>query len=150
MDYRARFIELASEINAGMPEYVVDLVAEGLNRESKSIKGSRILLLGMAYKPDIDDVRESPALDVYALLEGKGAEVKYHDPYVGEVRFDSRVEQSVELDVEHLDAYDCVVITTNHGVFDIAAIVEHSRLVIDTRNATAGMGKKNVISLGAS
>jgi len=150
LDYRARFIELASEINAGMPEYVVDLVTDGLNQNAKSINGSKILVLGMAYKPDIDDVRESPALDVYALLEGKGAEVKYHDPYVAQIRFDSRVEDSVLLDLAALQQYDCVVITTNHSQFDIPAIVEHSRLVVDTRNATVGLDNEKIISLGAS
>ncbi len=150
LDYKARFIELASEINASMPEYVVDLVAEGLNGRSKSINGSKILLLGMAYKPDIDDVRESPALDVYALLEAKGAKVSFHDPYVDEVKFDSRMESSIDLDMDKLGDYDCVVITTNHSEYDIKAIVENSRLIVDTRNATAGIKSDKIIRLGAS
>ncbi len=149
LDYKARFIELASEINASMPEYVVELVAAGLNGDSKSIKGSNILVLGMAYKPDIDDVRESPALDVYALLEAKGANVSFHDPYVSEVRFDSRLERSIVLDHNKLGHYDCIVITTNHSNYDIPAIVENSRLIIDTRNATAGVGNGKIIKLGA-
>jgi len=149
LDYKARFIELASEINAAMPEYVIDLVADGLNNMSKSINGSNILLLGMAYKPDIDDVRESPALDVYALLEAKGAKVHFHDPYVPEIRFDSGMEQTVELDTAALDQYDCVVITTNHSEYDIQAIVDNSKLVVDTRNATKGMGNGQIIRLGA-
>jgi len=148
LDYKARFIELASEINSAMPEYVIDLVADGLNKMSKSINGSNILLLGMAYKPDIDDVRESPALDVYSLLEAKGAKVSFHDPYVSEIKFDSRIEQTVELNHTTLDQYDCVVITTNHSEYDIKAIVENSKLIIDTRNATAGMGMQNIIKLG--
>ena len=150
LDYKARFIELASEINAGMPEYVTDLVADGLNGMSKSINGSQILLLGMAYKPDIDDVRESPALDVYSLLEAKGAKVSFHDPYVREIKFDSRVEQTIDLDHNSLDQYDCVVITTNHSQYDIKAIVEHSKLIVDTRNATSGMGNGQIIKLGAN
>jgi len=150
LDYKARFIELASEINAAMPEYVIDLVADGLNNMSKSINGSNILLLGMAYKPDIDDVRESPALDVYALLEAKGAKVHFHDPYVPEIRFDSGMEQTVELKVDTLDQYDCVVITTNHSEYDIQAIVDNSKLVVDTRNATKGMGNGQIIRLGAN
>jgi len=148
LDYKARFIELASEINASMPEYVVDLVSDGLNGMAKSINGSNILLLGMAYKPDIDDVRESPALDVYALLEAKGANVSFHDPYVDEIKFDSRVESTIDLDHATLNQYDCVVITTNHSEYDIKAIVENSRLIVDTRNATAGIGNGEVIRLG--
>jgi UDP-N-acetyl-D-glucosamine dehydrogenase len=148
LDYKARFIELASEINASMPEYVVELVADGLNRAARSINGSNILLLGMAYKADIDDVRESPALDVYALLEAKGAMVSFHDPYVDEVKFDSGIKQTAKLDVSSLDHYDCVVITTNHSEYDIKTIVENSKLVVDTRNATAGIGNGDVIRLG--
>ena len=149
LDYKARFIELASEINASMPEYVVDLVSDGLNGMAKSINGSNILLLGMAYKPDIDDVRESPALDVYSLLEAKGAKVSFHDPYVSEIKFDSRMESTIDLDMDKLKEYDCVVITTNHSEYDMKAIVENSRLIVDTRNATVGIGNGEVIRLGA-
>jgi UDP-N-acetyl-D-glucosamine dehydrogenase len=150
LDYKARFIELASEINASMPEYVVDLVSDGLNGMAKSINGSNILLLGMAYKPDIDDVRESPALDVYALLEAKGANVSFHDPYVDEIKFDSTTESTIDLDMDKLKEYDCVVITTNHSEYDMKAIVENSRLIVDTRNATVGIGNGEVIRLGDS
>jgi UDP-N-acetyl-D-glucosamine dehydrogenase len=150
LDYRARFIELASEINSAMPEYVVELVGDGLNRDSKSINGSKVLLLGMAYKPDIDDVRESPALDVYALLEGKGAKVEFHDPYVSKIKFDSRMEESIELNTNNLGEYDCVVITTNHSEYDIKAIVDNAKLVVDTRNATAGMKNGKITLLGGS
>ncbi|MCF7807587.1 MAG: nucleotide sugar dehydrogenase [Candidatus Marinimicrobia bacterium] len=150
LNYRARFIELASEVNSGMPEYVVELVAEGLNRYARSINGSRVLMLGMAYKPDIDDVRESPALDVYALLEAKGAKVVFHDPYVDKIRFDSRLEDSIDLKLEDLGEYDCVVITTNHSEYDFDAIVENAKLVVDTRNATANIKSDKVIRLGAS
>jgi UDP-N-acetyl-D-glucosamine dehydrogenase len=150
LDYKARFIELASEINASMPEYVVELVADGLNGISKSINGSRILLLGMAYKPDIDDVRESPALDVYALLEAKGAKVSFHDPYVAEIKFDSRMEATIDLDMDKLGDYDCVVITTNHSQYDIKAIVDNAKLIVDTRNATAGIKGNKIIRLGAA
>lgn len=150
LDYKARFIELASEVNAAMPEYVVELIGDGLNRFAKSIRGSKILLLGMAYKPDIDDVRESPALDVYSLLEAKGAKVSFHDPFVDEIRFDTRMEQTVDLDLNALEAYDCVVITTNHSEYDFKAVVANAELVIDTRNATAGLDSEKVIRLGAS
>ena len=149
LDYKARFIELASEVNASMPEYVVELVGDGLNKFARSINGSKVLLLGMAYKPDIDDVRESPALDVYSLLEAKGAKVSFHDPFVSEIRFDSRMETTIDLDLKMLDAYDCVVITTNHSEYDFKAIVENSRLVVDTRNATAGIDSEKVKRLGA-
>jgi len=149
LDYKARFIELASEVNAAMPEYVVELVGDGLNKFARSINGSKVLLLGMAYKPDIDDVRESPALDVYSLLEAKGAKVSFHDPFVSEIRFDSRMETTIDLDLKMLDAYDCVVITTNHSEYDFKAIVENSRLVVDTRNATAGIDSEKVKRLGA-
>ncbi|MCF7823965.1 MAG: nucleotide sugar dehydrogenase [Candidatus Marinimicrobia bacterium] len=150
LDYKARFIELASEINSAMPEYVVELVGSALNRGSKSINGSNILLLGMAYKPDIDDVRESPALDVYALLEAKGAKVEFHDPYVNRIKFDSRFEESIKLDMKNLSQYDCVVITTNHTEYDVNAIVENASLIIDTRNATAKLKSEKIVRLGAS
>lgn len=149
LNYKARFIELASEINASMPEYVIELVADALNRNQKSISGSKVLLLGMAYKPDIDDVRESPALDVYSLLEAKGATLSFHDPYVPKIMFDGEYRQSITLEAEKLAEYDCVVITTNHSEYDVAAIVKHSKVIVDTRNATKGLGSQKVISLGA-
>ena len=150
LNYRARFIELASEINAEMPYYVVDLVAEGLNRNEKSIKGSKILLLGMAYKPDIDDVRESPALDIHEILQRKGALVSYHDYYVPRVRFNGRVIESIELNEQVLKSQDCVVITTNHSRYDWKWVVENASLVVDTRNATANLESKKIIRLGAA
>jgi len=149
LDYKARFIELASEVNAAMPEYVVELVGGSLNKVAKSVNGSKILLLGMAYKPDIDDVRESPALDVYALLEAKGAKVDFHDPYVSKIKFDSHFEESIELNMETLGQYDCVVITTNHSEYDFKAIVENSKLIVDTRNATKAFKNDNIVRLGA-
>ncbi|MCF7796178.1 MAG: nucleotide sugar dehydrogenase [Lentisphaeria bacterium] len=150
LNYRARFIELAGEINAEMPNYVVDLVIEGLNRQGKSVKGSKILLLGMAYKPDIDDVRESPALDVHALLKTRGAQVDFNDPYVEKVRFDGIYAESVPLDEATLSEYDCVVVTTNHKVYDMDMIAKHARLIIDTRNSTAHLKNENIIRLGAA
>lgn len=150
LNYRARFIELAGEINAEMPNYVVDLVIEGLNRHGKSVKGSKILLLGMAYKPDIDDVRESPALDVHALLKSRGALVDFNDPYVEKVRFDGIYAESVPLDEGTLADYDCVVVTTNHKVYDMNMIAKHAQLIIDTRNSTAHLKHDNIIRLGAA
>jgi len=134
-----RFIELAGHINAGMPHYVVEKVAEALNTKRKAVNGSDILIAGIAYKRDIDDMRESPALDVMGLLHGKGAKVSYADPYVPEVpgrewsgRYDIK---SVELTRGTLSRYDCVVIVTDHKAFDYDAIVSEADLIVDTRNA---------------
>ncbi|HZD06487.1 MAG TPA: nucleotide sugar dehydrogenase, partial [Longimicrobiales bacterium] len=138
LNYRTRFIELASEVNAEMPRFVADKVREALNLSRKPVNGSRILVLGVAYKRDVDDVRESPAIDVIKMLEADGADVSYHDPYVPSVRDDSRVWRSVGLD-ESLDAADAVVILTDHGCFDYPDIVARSRILVDTRNATKGL-----------
>jgi UDP-N-acetyl-D-glucosamine dehydrogenase len=134
-----RFIELAGHINGGMPHYVVDKVGEALNTKRKAINGSNILIAGVAYKRDIDDMRESPALDVMGLLHAKGARVAYADPHVPEVyarewygRFDIRASP---LSRSALGEYDCVVIITDHKSFDYDAIVQESQLVVDTRNA---------------
>jgi UDP-N-acetyl-D-glucosamine dehydrogenase len=145
LNYYARFIELAGEINANMPRYVVEKVSSALNGDKKSINGSRILILGISYKRDIDDVRESPALDVMRLLNRKGGEVLYNDPYVGEVRLDGATLKSRNLTPALLESVDCVTITTDHSVYDYDMIVRHSHLVVDTRNATAHVkaaGKK--------
>ncbi|HEV8336809.1 MAG TPA: nucleotide sugar dehydrogenase [Candidatus Polarisedimenticolia bacterium] len=136
LNYYAKFIELASEINGNMPHYVVSKIADALNAHRKSVNGSRILVLGVAYKKDIGDVRESPALDVIKLLQDRGAEVLMNDPYAGEIHLDHGVLQSVPLGDEVLAAADCTVIVTNHSSYDYARIVEKSRLVVDTRNAT--------------
>ncbi|MGD8497242.1 MAG: nucleotide sugar dehydrogenase, partial [Gemmatimonadales bacterium] len=118
LHYRTRFIELAAEINAEMPRYVVERVAEALNRVKKPLNGSAVLLLGMSYKPDVDDVRESPAFDIVQLLRQRGAHVEFHDPYVDSVRIDDGVEHSVELTADRLAAADAVVITTDHRCVD--------------------------------
>jgi UDP-N-acetyl-D-glucosamine dehydrogenase len=136
LNYYAKFIELASEINGNMPHYVVSKIADALNAHRKSVNGSRILVLGVAYKKDIGDVRESPALDVIKLLQDRGAEVVMNDPYAGEIHLDQGVLQSVPLGDEVLASADCTVIVTNHSSYDYARIVEKSRLVVDTRNAT--------------
>jgi UDP-N-acetyl-D-glucosamine dehydrogenase len=143
LNYTARFIELASEINTNMPRHVVDLVQDALNNQGKAIKGSQILVMGAAYKPDIDDLRESPALDVIGLLEKKGARVSYHDPYIPKLRHDDWEMSSVgDLDAAIRQA-DCVVIVTNHKVYDYAAILQAARLIVDTRNALGKEGKDN-------
>ena len=137
-NYNARFIELASEINTNMPRYVVSRVMEALNDRGKALKGSRILVLGAAYKPDIDDVRESPALDVIGLLQKKGAYVEYHDPYIPHIHheYDGWKMDSVADVMEAVQAADAVVIVTNHKVYDYAAIVAAAKFVFDSRNAT--------------
>jgi UDP-N-acetyl-D-glucosamine dehydrogenase len=137
-NYNARFIELASEINTNMPRYVVSRVMEALNDRSKPLKGSRVLILGAAYKPDIDDVRESPALDIIGLLQKKGAVVEYHDPYIQHIHHETDGWQmdSVQDLMNAVKCADAVVIITNHKVYDYKAIVESAAFVFDSRNAT--------------
>lgn len=143
LNYTARFIELASEINTGMPRYVVGLVQDALNDQAKSIKGSKILVLGAAYKPDIDDLRESPALDVIGLLEQKGAEVYYHDPYVPCIAHEHWMRESVPDVMAAVREVDCVVVVTNHKVYDYPAILDSARLIVDTRNAFGKIARDN-------
>ena len=143
LNYTARFIELASEINTNMPRYVVGKVQDGLNEFGKPIKGSRVLVLGAAYKPDIDDLRESPALDVIGLLEHKGAIVDYHDPYIPTVRHEGRIMHSVPDVMQAIRTVDCVVIVTNHKLYDYPAILGEAKLIVDTRNALGASGKNN-------
>jgi len=137
-DISTRFIELAGEINAYMPYYVVEKTIKALNAHKKSIKGAKILLLGLSYKPDIDDLRESPALKIMELLMREGADVDYSDPYFPELpplrkyKFDKK---SVNIVPKTLKNYDCIVITTNHSTFDYDMILEHAKLIVDTRNA---------------
>ncbi len=140
--FDSRFIGLAEEVNSRMPDHVVQLVADGLNDEAKALKGARVLLLGVAYKKDIDDVRESPALSIIDRLRAKGADVRYHDPFVREVRFDDAHTQgsgeplqSVALMDEELQAADCVVIVTDHTQIDYRRVCELTKLIVDTRNA---------------
>jgi UDP-N-acetyl-D-glucosamine dehydrogenase len=143
--FDSRFIGLAEEVNSRMPEHVVRLVSDGLNDAKKALNGSRILLLGVAYKKDINDVRESPALSIIDLLRAKGADVSYHDPFVGEVRFDdaqtmgdSPPLQSIELTDAELKSADCVVIVTDHSQIDYVRVTELAPLIVDTRNALKG------------
>jgi UDP-N-acetyl-D-glucosamine dehydrogenase len=143
LQYTARFIELASEINSNMPRHVIEKVQDALNNHAKALKGSRVLVLGAAYKPDIDDLRESPALDVIGLLLQKGAEVNYHDPYVAQIQHESWEKSSVADYLTEIEQADCVVIVTNHSVYDYPAILERSRLIVDTRNALGKAGRDN-------
>ncbi len=139
LSFKTRMIELSSEINAEMPAFVVRKVADALNEESKSIKGSRVLVLGVAYKRDIDDMRESPAIEILHLLQGKGANVSYHDPFCAEIRDDGHTPlaglpmQSVDLSPELLRRTDCVVIVTDHTTVDYPLVAKYAPLVVDTR-----------------
>ena len=144
-NYNARFIELASEINTNMPRYVVERVMDTLNDRGKALKGSKILILGAAYKPDVDDVRESPALDVIGLLRQKGADVKYHDPYISHIHHetDGWHMDSVQDVMNAVKEADVTVIVTNHKTYDYEAIVQSAKLVFDTRNATRKVIKNN-------
>ena len=150
--FEARFIELAGQVNGAMPHHVVDKIADALNSRSKAVRGSSILVLGISYKRDIDDMRESPALDVMAALQLKGARVTYHDPYVGHLAaraWPGGVDMaSVALTPAVLGACDCAVIITDHRVFDYDAIVAHAPLVVDSRNAIK-TPHPHVLKLGA-
>ncbi len=137
LNYTARFIELASQINSEMPIFVVDKIRHALNDQKKSVNGSTVLVLGVAYKRDVDDIRESPALDVIGLLEKDGAHVLYHDPYVPDFSDDGTKWISVDLTDEVLESADAVVILTDHSSFDYERIVRLAPVLIDTRNATA-------------
>ena len=145
-DFNTRFIELAGEVNEAMPEFVVNQVARALNSHKKAMNGSRIMMLGMSYKKDIDDLRESPSLTIIELLREEGAEVVYNDPYhpkVGHGRHYSLNMTSTAL--EQLDQYDCVLIVTDHSDYDYHHIVSSSKLVVDTRNATKGIKAANLV-----
>jgi UDP-N-acetyl-D-glucosamine dehydrogenase len=143
--FDSRFIGLAEEVNSRMPDHVVTLVSDGLNDNRKALNGSRMLLLGVAYKKDVNDVRESPALSIIDRLRAKGADVTYHDPFVAEVRFDdAHTEgsgaplQSVDLTDEELARADCVIIITDHSGIDYERVTSRASLIVDTRNALSG------------
>jgi UDP-N-acetyl-D-glucosamine dehydrogenase len=145
-DFRTRFIELAGEVNTAMPYYVIEQTAAALNDHVKALKNSRVLVLGMSYKRDVDDLRESPALTIIELLRQRGAIVSYNDPYfayVGQGRHYHLDMHSVPLD--DLGQYDCVLIVTDHSDYDYERIVRESKLVVDTRNATKGMKSGNIV-----
>jgi len=144
-NYNAHFIELASEINTNMPRYVVSRVLEAMNDRSKTLKGSKVLVLGVAYKPDIDDVRESPALDVIGLLQNKGAQVEYHDPYIPHIHheYDGWQMDSIKDVMQGVAEADAVVIVTNHAAYDYKAILDAAKFVFDSRNALGKLAKGN-------
>jgi UDP-N-acetyl-D-glucosamine dehydrogenase len=136
LNFTARFIELATDVNGHMPEHVVTTVGELLNEERQAVNGARLLLLGAAYKADVSDLRESPALDIMRQLDEKGADVRYHDPHIPELNVEGRIWKSVELLDEELRAADLVVILTDHSSIDYDRVVQQAARVYDTRNAT--------------
>ena len=145
-DFHTRFIELAGEINSSMPYHVVESVASALNREKKSLNGANVLVLGIAYKKDIDDLRESPALTVIELLQAQGAKVCYNDPYLPFIGKGRKYDlQMKSTPLENLGQYDCVLIVTDHSSYDYRQIVNTSKLVVDTRNATRGIDAPHVV-----
>ena len=146
LNYRARFIELAGEINSEMPEYVCARVADALNQKEKSVKGSRVLVLGVTYKRDVDDVRESPSLDILRILASRGARVSYNDPHVPALDLNQATLRSVDL-IPALREADIVVIVTDHSSYSYPEIVEMARLVVDTRNATRGIVSEKVLKI---
>jgi UDP-N-acetyl-D-glucosamine dehydrogenase len=143
--FEARFIELAGHVNGSMPAYVVERISEALNTRKKAINGSRIHLLGVAYKKDVSDMRESPALDILELLERRGAQVSYTDPYVP--RLQHGITDLRSADESSLNGIDCAVICTNHAAFDYAAMPQRYPLIVDTRNALKGVEAKNIFRL---
>jgi UDP-N-acetyl-D-glucosamine dehydrogenase len=134
LNYKTRFIDIAGEVNTEMPVFWVHKVAEALNGQSKAVRGSRVLVLGVAYKRDIDDIRESPALDIMRLLEERGAAVQYHDPHVPAFREHGREYRSVPLSIEALASADCIMVVTDHSSVDYHYVARHARLVVDTRH----------------
>lgn len=148
-DFSTRFIELAGEINTGMPGYVISKIVDGLNRHGKCLKNSRILILGVAYKRDTDDIRESPGVEIIDILKEKGAKVDYHDPFIpsfsGLRHYPGLAMKSVELSEDKLKKYDCALIITDHSQLDYKWIVKNSKLIVDTRNATKQIKSDRII-----
>jgi len=145
--FEARFIELAGQVNGQMPDHVVDLVAHSLNHRGRAVHGSRVLVLGVAYKADIDDIRESPSLDIMQTLVDRGARVEYSDPYVPTLEFGGKKLKSLSLSPTNLERFDCVVIATAHHSFPYAAVLKHSKGIVDTRNALKGRPSPKVVRL---
>jgi len=152
LNYKTRFIDLASEINSQMPAFVVEKVMLALNDDRKAVNGSRILVVGMAYKRDIDDVRESPALDIIRLLEEHGAEVTYHDPHIASIREDGHVRHGVDLTAATVADADALVIVTDHRAIDYQMLMDNASLIVDSRNAMASLvkTKARVVSLSSA
>ncbi len=144
-DFHTRFIELAGEVNGAMPQFVVQSIASALNQHSTALRGSRILVLGLAYKKDIDDLRESPSLTIIESLQQQGAVVSYNDPYFPTVGRGRHYNLNMTCaPLTDLHAYDCVVIVTDHSDYDYKTIVQEARMVVDTRNATKGIDSQKI------
>ncbi|MCA1041616.1 nucleotide sugar dehydrogenase [Bacillus infantis] len=149
-NFYSRFIELAQEVNKTMPSYVLGKVGEALNNVSKPIRGSKVLILGMAYKPDIDDLRESPSLEIYELLKNSGAEVDFHDPHaISFIDKNESIVHSKLLDYEMLNDYDCILLLTNHTAFDYKEIEKYSQIIVDTRDAFREIKSEKVFKIGS-
>ena len=146
-DFRTRFIELAGEVNMQMPYYVIEKTAEALNAHQKPLKGSKVLVLGMAYKKDVDDLRESPSLTILELLRQRGAHVAYNDPYFPFVGHGRHYDLNMKCtSLDDLASFDCVVIVTDHSAYDYARIAREAQLVVDTRNAMKGIASENIVN----
>jgi len=145
--FEARFIELAGHVNGHMPDHVIELVAEALNRRGRAIRGSKVLVLGVAYKADIDDVRESPSLDIMEKLRERGAKIEYCDPFVPSIRFAGGVMKSVPFTGASLKRFDCTVIATAHKAFKYAKVLAWSKAIVDTRNALKGRRSAKIVRL---
>ncbi|TVM03324.1 MAG: UDP-N-acetyl-D-glucosamine dehydrogenase [Candidatus Brocadia sp. WS118] len=145
--FELRFIALADQINSAMPEFVVEKITDALNDAEKSVKGSNIHILGVAYKKDVDDLRESPALEIMNILRSKGAKISYTDPYIQEITYQKLSIKSKPLSKEVLSKVDCAVIVTDHSNFDYNLIVSSSKLIVDTRNALKNIHKKHIVRL---
>jgi UDP-N-acetyl-D-glucosamine dehydrogenase len=145
--FEARFIELAGHVNGHMPDHVVELVGEALNRQGKSVRGARVLIMGVAYKADIDDVRESPSLDIMEKLRERGARIQYSDPHVPSIRFAGDTLKSVPVTAAQVKRFDCVVIATAHKSIPYGSLLRWSRMVVDTRNALAGKRSSKIVRL---
>ena len=145
--FELRFIALADQINSAMPEFVVEKITDALNDAEKSVKGSNIHILGVAYKKDVDDLRESPALEIMNILRSKGAKITYTDPYIQEINYQKLSIKSKPLSKEVLSKVDCAVIVTDHSNFDYNLIVSNSKLIVDTRNALKNIYKKHIVRL---
>jgi len=146
LNFEPRFIELAGAINSSMPEHIVSMLYKIMNENGKVLKKSRILIIGMAYKPDIQDLRESPALDVLSLLEKTGAKISYYDPYIPEIKIGQKHYRSINFG-KNISKYDCVLLITNHSCLDLKTILKYSKLIFDTRNAFKGIKSSKIYRL---
>jgi len=147
-DFHTRFIELAAEINEHMPYHVVSRILEVLSTRGKGLNGAKILVLGVAYKKDVEDIRESPALKIIQLLSERGVEISYNDPYVSQIHLPAGDMESVELNEECLASMDCVVIVADHSCYNVGEVVARAKLVFDTRGVTRGLKQANIVRLG--